>query len=171
VEKGSARASGAHVPDDFEKIDRFFPRDASKFDLHPFIPQAGDIPDVPIVQLDGLGAAKPALFVINISDIQFIKSEAEPIGRPCGGNGAEENNRRGSAALPESVVFCKLRHAADHDPDFAGNRHPDHRFAEEIGGNLIIRYNNAGSVQKGNPGFQDLAVNQAVIDPHKGYIQ
>ena len=121
--------------------------------------------------LDGLGTTKPAFLVINISDIQFIKSEAEPVGRPCVGNGAEENNRRGAAAPLEGVVFRKFRHAADHDPDFAGNRHPDHRLAEEIGGHLIIRYNNAGSLQKGNPGFQDLAMNQTVIDPHEGYIQ
>jgi hypothetical protein len=164
-------ASGPHVPDDFEKIDRFFPRDTPKFDQHPRIPQAGDIPDVPIAHLDGLCTTQPALLVINISDIQFIKSEAESVCRPSGGNGAEENNRRGAAALPERVVFRKFRNPADHDSDFAGNRHPDHRFAEEIGGYLIICYNNAGSVQKRNPGFQDLAMYQTVIDPYKGYIQ
>jgi hypothetical protein len=171
VKEGSARASGPYVPDNFEKIDRFFPGNAPKFDLGPGIPQAGDIPDVPIAHLDGLGTTKPAFLVINIPDIQFIKSEAEPVGHPRGGNGAEENNRRRAAATLESVVFRKFRHAADHDPDFAGNRHPDHRLAEEIGGHLIIRYNNAGSLQKGNPGFQDLAMYQTVIDPHKGYIQ
>ena len=171
MEKGSARESWPHAPDDFEKIDRLFPRDAPQFDLHPRIPQAGDIPDIPIVHLHGRGATKSAFLVINIPDIQFIKSEAEPVGRPGGGNGAEKNNRLGAAAPPESVVFRKFRHAADHDLDFAGNRHPDHRLAEEIGGHLIIRDNNAGSLQKRNPGLQDLAMNQTVIDPHKGYIQ
>jgi hypothetical protein len=171
VKKGPARASGPHVPDDFEKIDRFFPWDAPQFDLHPRFPQAGNIPDVPIVHLDGLGAAKPALLVIDIPDIQFVKSETEPVGRQCGGNGAEENNRRGAAAPSENVVFRKFRHAADYDPDFAGNRHPDHRLAEEIGGHLIIRYNNAGSIEKRNPGFQNLAMNQTVVNPHEGYVQ
>jgi hypothetical protein len=42
---------------------------------------------------------------------------------------------------------------------------------EEIGGRLIIHNDDAGGPEKRNPGFQNLTMNQPVVDPHEGYIQ
>jgi hypothetical protein len=73
-------------------------------------------------------------------------------------------------ALGEGIGFRKFLHATDDDLDFTGNRHADHRFLEEIGGHLIVNDDDAGGSQKGDPGLQDLTVNQPVVDPHKGYV-
>jgi hypothetical protein len=160
-----------HVPDDFKKIDRLFPGNAPQFDRHSGIPEAVDVMDISVAQKDGGGAAQSALLVVDVADIQLIEKESETAGRPCIGDLAEQNDGLRTFATAELVGFREFSDTTDDDPDTAWNRHPDYRLAEEIGDHLIIYNNDAGRPEKGNPGLQNLTVNQPVVYPHEGYIQ
>jgi hypothetical protein len=160
-----------HFPDDFKKIDRFFPGNAPQFDLHSGIPEAVDVMDISVAQKDGGGAAEFALLVVDVADVQLIKKESQTVDRPCIGDLAEQNDGLWTFAPIELVGLREFSDTADNDPDAAWNRHPDHRLAKEIGDHLIIHNNDAGRPEKGNPGLQNLTVNQPVVYPHEGYIQ
>jgi hypothetical protein len=165
------RVSGWHAPDDFKKIDRFFPGNAPQFDIHSGNPEAVDVTDIGFAQKNGGGAAQLALLVVDVADVQLIEKESETVGRPGIGDLAEQNDCPLTFAPVELVGLSKLSDTADDDLDPAGNRHPDHRFAKEIRDHMIVHNNDAGGPEKGNPGFQNLTVNQPVVYPHEGYVQ
>ena len=127
--------------------------------------------DISVAQKDGGCAAQFALLVVDVADIQLIEKESETVGRPCIGDLAEQNDGLRTFAPAELVSLREFSDTADDDLDAAWNRHPDHRLAEEIEDHLIVHNDDAGRPEKGNPRFQNLTVNQPVVDPHEGYIQ
>jgi hypothetical protein len=160
-----------HFPYDFIKIDWFFPGYAPQFNLHAGILQAGDVTDIVVAQKDGRGAAKFALLIIDVADIQMIEMESETESRSGVGDRAEKDDGLRTATPVEGVGLRKFSDAANDNLDPVGNRRPDCHLVEYISGHLIIHNDDTGGLEKGNPSFQNLTMNQPVVNPNEGYIQ
>jgi len=163
--------SGFDTADDVKKIKRLFPGNAPQLYSDTGITKQRYVVNIILAEKHRGGAADGVGVVVNISDIEFIEPEPQFEGLASRGDRTEQDNGFMAAARLEGGCLHKIFHIAYYYGYFPGNCHPDNRFPEHIRGGQVINYNNAVRLDIGNPGFQNLTMNQTIIHPDQGYVQ
>jgi len=108
-----------------------------------------------------------ALFRVNVAEIQPVESEARPVRPRRRSNVSEQNDGLRAVGRLTGKTLRQIGDAADGHLDLTGDCHADHRFAKEVARHAVVRHDNAVRLQEGNPGLEDLPVNQSIVDPNQ----
>jgi hypothetical protein len=116
-----------------------------------------------ITQADSTGKTTLAVTARDIAKIQLCERNAEPValqGRPRAGK--EEKDSSGSFVTGKK--FSDFSEAANNDGEFTRYRCCHQLLLQRLRGDFITGNNDTISLNKGDPGLENLTMNQTIID-------